>query len=262
MSEPSDPGPTHTPYGQDPYGSPPQGRPAGQQPYGQPVGGRRPGTVTAAAWIAIVFSGITAAFLGLGALGLVVARDEVVDEIEREMQSGAAGTDVQLDLDPESIVGVLVAVILVLLVWALITIVLAAFVLRRSNVARILLVISSGVVALFSLIGIASGISVVSLIASIATIVLLFTGGAGDWFNGTPAYAATPAPYGQPGPYGGQPGPYGQPNPYGGHPGPYGGQPNPYGQEPPAGEQNPYGQQPPGDGSSGSDHPSKDYPDR
>jgi hypothetical protein len=259
MSEPSDPGPTHTPYGQDPYGSPPQGnpyghQPYGRQPYGQPVPDRRPGTVTAAAWIAIVFSGITALFLGLGALGLVVARDDLVDEIEREMESGAAGTDVQLDVDPESIVGVLVAVILVLIAWALVSIVLAVFVLRRSNVARILLVISSGVVALFSLIGIASGISLVWLMASIATIVLLFVGGAGDWFKGTPAYTATPAPYGgQPGPYGGQPGPYG------GQPGPYGGQPNPYGQDQP----NPYGQQPPsGDGSNGSDHPPKDYPGR
>jgi hypothetical protein len=273
MSESSDPGPTHTPYGQDPYGPPPQGSPYGQPPqgqqpygqapygqqpygqapygqqaYGQPAGDRRPGTVTAAAWIAIVFSGLTAVFLGLGALGLVVARDDLINEIEREMQSGTTGTDVQLDLDPESIVGVLVAVILVLLTWALIAIVLAVFVLRRSNVARILLVISSGVVALLSLIGIASGVSVVSLIASIATIVLLFVGGAGDWFKGPSAYAGMPAQYGQPGPYGSQPGPYGSTDT------PYGSQPNPYGQD------DPYGQRPPS--GDGSDHPPKDYPGR
>jgi hypothetical protein len=279
MSEPSDPGPTHTPYGQDPYGPPPQGspygqqpqgqqpyghqpygqqpygqQPYGQQPYGQPAGDRRPGTVTAAAWIAIVFSGITAVFLGLGALGLVVARDELINEIEREMQSGAAGSDVQLDLDPESVVGVLVAVILVLLAWALIAIVLAVFVLRRSNVARILLVISSGVVALLSLIGIASGISVVSLIAATATIVLLFVGGAGDWFKGPSALAGMPAQYGQPGPYGSQPSPYGsQPGPYG-HDTTHGQQQNPYGQD------DPYGQRPPS--GDGSDHPPKDYPGR
>jgi hypothetical protein len=281
MSEPSDPGPTHTPYGQDPYGPPPQGSPYGQQPqaqqpygtqpygqapygqqpYGQPTGDRRPGTVTAAAWIAIVFSGITAVFLGLGALGLVVARDDVISEIEREMQSGATGTDVQLDFDPESIVGVLVAVILVLLAWALVAIVLAVFVLRRSNVARILLVISSGVVALLSLIGIASGISVVSLIAAIATIVLLFVGGAGDWFKGPSAYAGMPAQYGQPGPYGSQPGPYGsQPSPYGSQPSPYGHDTTPDQQQNPYGQDDPYGQRPPS--GDGSDHPPKDYPGR
>ena len=81
MSEPSEPGPTHTPYGQDPYGQPPAGgqnpygqQPAHGQPYGQPpyghhgqppVGDKRPGTVTAAAWITIVCSALTAVLLGL-----------------------------------------------------------------------------------------------------------------------------------------------------------------------------------------------------
>ena len=46
-----------TRYGQQPA--------YGQQPYGQqPSGDQRPGTVTAAAWITIVFSAITAALFG------------------------------------------------------------------------------------------------------------------------------------------------------------------------------------------------------
>src|ERR671920_760725 len=145
----SDPGPTHQPYGQDPYGQQPGGQPYpygqqspySQQPYGQQPGGdRRPGTVTAAAWITIVLSAITAALFGFTGLGLVM--------------------------------------------WAIIAIVLAVLVMRRSNVARILLVISSAVVALFSLLGVTSGVSAITLVAAIAVIVLLFVGGAGDWFKG------------------------------------------------------------------------------
>jgi hypothetical protein len=63
----SNPGPTHQPYGQDPYGQQPGGQPS---PYGQqPAGDRRPGTVTAAAWITIVFSAITAALFGFTEIG-------------------------------------------------------------------------------------------------------------------------------------------------------------------------------------------------
>ena len=183
----SDPGPTHQPYGQDPYGQQPGGQPDpygqqspyGQQPYGQqPAGDRRPGTVTAAAWITIVFSAITAALFGFTALGLFIARDQVITEMERVPEFQDA------NIDADAAVGVLVAVILGLVVWAIIAIVLAVLVMRRSNVARILLVISSAVVALFSLLGVTSGVSAVTLVAAIAVIVLLFVGGAGDWFKG------------------------------------------------------------------------------
>ena len=70
-----------------------------------------------------------------------VARDQVVNELERQPELR------DLDVDLDSIVGALVAVMLVLTVWSLVAAVLGVFVLRRSNVARILLVISSAVVA-------------------------------------------------------------------------------------------------------------------
>ena len=153
-----EPGPTHTPYGQpsgqpDPYGQPPAGQPYGQagqpspygqQPYGQPAAygqqptsDRRPGTVTAAGWITIVFSAIVAAIFGFTGLALVVARDQVITEMERVPEFRDA------DIDADAAVGVLVAVMLGLVVWAIVAIVLAVLVMRRSNVARILLVISS-----------------------------------------------------------------------------------------------------------------------
>ena len=124
-----DPGPTHTPYGQsNPYGQQPQhGQPYGQQPSATsaPGGGRRPGTVTAAAWITIVFSAIVTLVFGLTTVGLVVARDQVIAEMEKVPEFQEAG------IDADAAVGVLVAVMLGLVVWSLIAIVLAVLVLRR-----------------------------------------------------------------------------------------------------------------------------------
>ena len=280
MSDPS-------PYGQPPTGEPyPYGQqPYGQQPqYGQPSGpgsDRRPGTVTAAAWITIVFSGIITLLFGFATLGFVVARDEVIAEMEKVPEFQDA------NIDADTAVGLMVAVLLGLVVWSVIAIVLAVFVLRRSNVARILLVISSSVTALFSLLSITSGVSLVLLIAAVAVNVLLFTGGAGDWFKRVPAHAGGYGGY--PGdPYGTPPaGPYGTGTQYGGSygdpsgqqwdqqpgqsqpppPSPYG---NPYGQQPgeqpgpdagpqyPPPSENPYGQPP----QDGGDHPPKDYPGR
>jgi hypothetical protein len=294
MSDPQEPGPTHTPYGQpsgqpdpsgqdSPYGPPPTGQPYGQQPqydqqsygqqpqygqqYGQPQYGqaygpsddRRPGTVTAAAWITIVFSGLVAVGFGLLALAFVVARDEFVDGFDEAMRD--SGT-VDPGISAESAAGLVVAFLGVFAVWSLIAIVLAVFVLRRSNAARILLVISASVTALLSLVLIMSVLSALPLIAAVAVIVLLFSGGAGDWFKRMPAnaggYGGYPGDaYGAP-----QAGPYGQSAPQ--QSSPYG---NPYGSEqgadsapqyPPPSE-NPYGQ-PPAQGEA--DHPPKDYPGR
>jgi hypothetical protein len=268
----SDPGPTHQPYGHhDPYGQQPSGQaspygqpPYGQSGYGQPAGDRRPGTVTAAAWITIVFSALTAVLFGLSGLALVVARDEVINEMERvpEFQD--------TNIDADAAVGVIVAVILGLIVWALVAIVLAVLVLRRSNVSRILLVISSAVVAVLSLLGVTSGVSLVTLLAALGVIVLLFVGGANEWFKGPSSHdglssygqsypdtsqghygaPAAPSPYGQPG----QGDPYGQSG--------QGSTSNPYGQSGQGSTDNPYGQQPPSGGEGGSDHPNRDYPGR
>ena len=182
--EPSSPNPYGQAYGEQqtpqPYGEP-------QQPYGAPAapsgpGDSRPATVTAAAWITIVLSGLSAALFGFVALLFLIARDSIVAELER-----VEGFE-QADLDPDSIVGVMVAFMLVLVIWAVISLLLGIFVLRRSNVARILLVISSAVVAAGSLLSITSGVAAIWLISAVAVIVMLFVGGAGDWFKRTPSY--------------------------------------------------------------------------
>ncbi len=67
-------------------------------------------------------------------------------------------------------------------IWSAIAIVLGVLALKRSRVARIALVVSAAVTAMVSLLAIGSFISAITLIGAVATIVLLFTGGAGDWF--------------------------------------------------------------------------------
>lgn len=215
---PAGPPPT-APYSSSPHGSPagtpegshswPQGEqpqaPYGTNPYAAaPYGGgvgpssdQRPGTVTAAGWITIVMSALSAILFGLLTLVMLVAQEPMIREMRRQ-----PGFE-DLDIDASSIVGIMVGVMVVFALWSVMGIVLGVFVLRRSNIARILLVISSAVVALVSLIGIGSGVSAITLLAAGAVIVLLFVGGASDWFA-----RRGPAAYGG-GPYGGPGSPYG-----------------------------------------------------
>jgi hypothetical protein len=147
--------------------------------YGRPLGSdERPGTVVAAGWITIITAGLSFLLYGFITLAMVVAKDEVLREIDKALaEQGSTGT-----FDAEDAFGAVVAVLLVVTVWCLIACVLAVFAMRRSNVARILLIISAVVAACFSLLGITSVVSAVPLIACVAVIILLFTGGAGDWY--------------------------------------------------------------------------------
>ena len=173
--------PPENPYGQQPGpDQPAEGRPPaygqqpaygqGQQPsYGDPAyGGQpaygnqggygrasdaRPGTVTAAGWITIIASGLTALMLGLSMIGVVVAREPMLDAMRNDPNVNSALED-QVTYDQIS--GVILATLAVLTVWSIIAVILGVMVLRRSNAARILLVISAGVCAILTLISIAA----------------------------------------------------------------------------------------------------------
>ena len=195
------------PYGQQPYGQQPSGQPYGQQPYGQqgygqqpypPQGGygqqpygayqqapayqpygasngdRRPGTVTAAGVITLIFSGLTLALFALIGIVMLAAKDEMIRRMEDQ-----PGVE---DISPDDLVAVVGVVCLIFAIWCIISMVLAVFTMRRSNGARIGLVVSSALAAVLSLLGITSGGSAITLIAAIAVIVLLFVGGSNDWF--------------------------------------------------------------------------------
>jgi hypothetical protein len=181
------PPPQQNPYGQppaygqqNPYGQPAPygpGSPYGQPGYAGPGGDKRPGTVTAASVITLIFSGLSLLIYAFALIALVIAKDEVIDAITDDPTFQDAG------ISGDSAFGVVVVFAALFLVWSLIACILAVMVLRRSNAARITLVVSSAVTALFSLLGIMSGISAITLIASVAVIVLLFTGGANQWFK-------------------------------------------------------------------------------
>ncbi|MCW2797542.1 hypothetical protein [Nocardioides sp.] len=193
--------PAPNPYGQAPFGSSypqaPAPAPYGQAPYGQPGYGsgvdpdKRPGTVTAAGIITLVFAGLTLIVSVIGAIGLLVARDEVVKEIRKEPAFDDLG-------NPDDVVSFLVVLVVVLAVWCVIAMVLAVLAMRRSNIARILLVVSSVVTALLSLLAITSLFSFVTLAAAVTAIVLLFVGGAGDWYARKGAQANRPVATTQP----------------------------------------------------------------
>ncbi len=134
--------------------------------------------MTAAAVITLIFSGLSLLLYAFALIALVVARNEVLTAITEEPGFEDFG------VSADSAFGAIVAFVSVFLVWSLIACVLAVLVLRRSNAARITLVVSSAVTALFSLLGITSGVSAITLLAAVAVIVLLFVGGANEWFKG------------------------------------------------------------------------------
>ncbi len=150
--------------------------------YGRPLGNdQRPGTVTAAGWITLIFSGLTALLYAFLTLAMVVAKDDI---LERDRQARSPSRAATGDFNAEDAFGIVLVVMLVLTAWCVIACVLAVFAMRRSNVSRILLVISASVAGLLSLLAIGSVISAVWLLACVAVVIMLFTGGAGDWYAG------------------------------------------------------------------------------
>ena len=187
--QPAQQNPYGQPEQQNPYTQPTQPPAYGQQaPYGQqppyghgyagPASDKRPGSVTGAAVITLIFSGLSLLLYAFILIALIVARNEVLDAITQEPDFEDLG------ISPDSAFGAIVAFVAVFLVWCVIACVLAVLVLRRSNAARITLVVSSAMTALFSLFAIKGLVSGITLLAGIAVIVLLFVGGANDWFKG------------------------------------------------------------------------------
>jgi hypothetical protein len=184
-SQPEQPPPSYSQqYGQQPYGQSSYSQQYAQQGYGQPAYGgygqptsdRRPATVTAAGVITLVMSGLLAALFALVLVGMAVARDDIVQELRN--QQDLAG------FDPNDLISVLYVMLAAFLVWCIIAMVLAIFAMRRSNGARIGLVVSAALAGLLSLISITSIVTIIPLGACVTTIVCLFAGGAGRWYSG------------------------------------------------------------------------------
>ncbi|RNL60481.1 DUF4064 domain-containing protein [Nocardioides marmoriginsengisoli] len=175
-------------YEQGAYGQPYAQPNYAQQQYGAwspptPGPDKRPGTVTAAAVITWISCALSLGFAALMFVFAAVMDQAFFDDIERELEKD--GTDVDMsDLDVNDLRTGLIVIGIILLVWSLSAIVAAVFAYRRSNGGRITLVVSASV----AIIPLALGTITVLLpglflIAAITTIVLLFTGGANEWYK-------------------------------------------------------------------------------
>ena len=208
-------------YGSQPYGTPnhpvppPAGGPGLPGHYGYNPG-LRPTTVSVAAWVTIALSALCILCGAIAALG----SSALVDYMrENPVEAGLSSSDMQ-NLDDAELGFVVIGITMVF--SGIAAIVVAAFVLKRQNWARITLVVMAGVTVLFGIPGaIMTFIGTLWLLGAIAVIVLLFVGGANAWFA---PQGAAPSPgaggYPPPGPYHDpyQLGPH-QQNPY--QPGPY-----------------------------------------
>ena len=194
---PSGPVAAPPPYGQAPYQQAYPPAPYHHNPYGAPGlaapgyalprdPDARPGTVLAAGIITLVTTGIMLLVLVIVLFFLMAARADFMEGFGAEAGLSTSEADGWFT-------GILVA-LLVLTGWCAATVLLAVLALRRSHAARIALVVSSAVTAVLSLLAIGSVISVVFLAAAIAVIVLLFTGGAGDWFRREHLYSPPQMP--------------------------------------------------------------------
>src|SRR4051812_45561072 len=167
--------PAYPPYSGYPpqlgFGYPGYGGPAPPDP------NPRPWTVTAAAVLTFIGAGATALLMLMFVLVLAAGADSFVRQFD------TAARDSNLVMTREQVIALGWGVAAVFLFWSVVSIVLAVLALRRSNGARIALAASAGMTVVVSLIAIMSVISAFSLLLGIAALVLLFTGGANEWYR-------------------------------------------------------------------------------
>lgn len=162
--------------------------PAPMYPAAPPDPDRRPGTVTAAVAVTAAASGLAALCLGFMLVVLLVSRDDVDEAVRDDPELR------ELDFDVVEAVEIFQWVVAGMLLWCLASIVLALFAHQRSPVARLLLSVSAALAAVVSgLLGFLAVFPFLWTAASVTTVVLLFTGRAGEWYAERSGGAA-PAP--------------------------------------------------------------------
>lgn len=152
-------------------------QPEPAMPYGAPTGPvRRPGTVTAACVMTWIFSGIALLLSGWMMVGMMVSRDDVVAEIEKN-------EDFQdLDIAAGSLADSMLAISVVAVVLSLLAMLFAIMAFKGSSGGRIMLVITAALGAIFALLLSVALVPFLWVIVCVASIVLLFVGGAGPWY--------------------------------------------------------------------------------
>jgi hypothetical protein len=173
-------------YGQRGYGQPGYGQP-GYGGYAPPPSDKRPATVTAAGVITLVTGGLMFVLLAITLVTVLAAGpdsqyiQDVVDEMARQNEA-------YQDFSAQTIVNIAAVGIGIALAWTLVAMLLAVFAMRRSNAARIGLVVSAALVCVpTALIGLSGAFAMLVLgAACVVVIVCLFAGGANQWYARRP----------------------------------------------------------------------------
>lgn len=153
--------------------------------------GRRPGSVTTAAALTWVFSGLTTLVYLLVVVMLMAARQPLVDAIQADPQFES------LPMSTDDLLAVLWVLSAVSIFWSVSAFALAVLVFRRVGWARIVLVVSAAAAMLVSLLAFPFGL--LHGLAAATTFALLLGRKSAAWFTRRP-YASSPPP--PPGPGG------------------------------------------------------------
>jgi hypothetical protein len=197
------PGPAAYPFGTrpDPHWAPPGvDQTPGVPPWA--VGtrqdpDRRPGSVTTAAVLTWVFSGLTTLAYLLVVVMLMAARQPLVDAIQADPQFES------LPMSTDDLLAVLWVMSAVSIFWSVSAFTLAVLVFRRVGWARIALVVSAAAAMLVSLLAFPFGL--LHGLAAATTFALLLGKRSAAWFARRPVSTTPSGPYG-PGPGPGGPG--------------------------------------------------------
>ena len=189
--------PAHEPYaGQFPHG---RGGPLGDglDMYGRVPGTvERPPTVSVAASLTQFFSAFALPYVILPTVWFLAHdKDDHLQDINGVLaQRGLLG-----EITPEDAYALVLAQLLLLTLWPLVAIVLAHFARLGSKVARFLLALSAAGAVYYNVSSTSLHFTVFGidwgalaqysyLVACLAVVVLLFSGGAGSWYSGRRRY--------------------------------------------------------------------------
>lgn len=142
-------------------------------PYPPALSRKRPGTVTAAVVITWLSSALMFAFTAGAFLLALADSDPFFDELMKAMDGD----------DREAFRAATLALTALGLGWAVAAMVLAWFALRGSQGARIGLAVSAGATVPVGLLMILALVPAVAVGSAITVIVLLFSGGANEWYR-------------------------------------------------------------------------------
>ncbi len=163
-----------------------------QRPMSRPPG--RPAAVTAAVWLAWVFSALVAMFFLVAVLVILVDRDQLLAKLQESPSFADRGYNSQ------EILGFLWVVSAISIFWSLCAMALAALVLRRVEIGRRVLVVSAALAGIFCLLAVPVGW--VHAVVAFTCVGLLHSRSTRDWFAGRDVQP----PAGPPGPWAGPPG--------------------------------------------------------